>query len=206
MRVMTEQDLRFRAALEQIGRYFMGTADVQVAADRLAAKLEQCGIPYAICGGLAVAAHGHVRATVDVDVLITADGLRQFKEHAIGRGWIDRFPGSRGVRDTERRVPIDFLLSGGFPGDGKPRGICFPDPATAAVERDGKMVLALPRLIELKLASGMSAPDRYQDFADVLNLIRANSLPEDFAAQLHAEVRDKYREVWSNAQRPAGEF
>ena len=32
----------------------MGTSDVQLAAERLAAKLEELGIPYAICGGLAV--------------------------------------------------------------------------------------------------------------------------------------------------------
>lgn len=85
----------------------MGTADVQVAADRLAAKLSELGIPYAICGGLAVTAHGHARTTSDVDVLVTADGLARFKRDAIGRGWLDRFPGSRGVRDTERRAPID---------------------------------------------------------------------------------------------------
>ena len=71
----------------------MGTADVQQAAVRLAKKLEELGIPYAICGGLAVFAHGHERMTKDVDVLLTAEGLRRFKEHA--RPAAGRRPGSR---------------------------------------------------------------------------------------------------------------
>jgi len=206
MLAMTDRDQRARTALEQAGRYFMGTSDVQLAADKIAAKLQELGIPYAICGGLAVTAHGHPRTTSDVDVLLTAEGLQKFKEHAIGLGWLDRVPGGRGVRDVERRVPIDFLLTGGMPGDGKPRGVRFPDPAAASVELDGKRFLSLPRLIELKLASGMSAPDRPQDFADVIQLVRANSLPATFAEGLHAEVQEKYRELWGYAQRPTGEY
>jgi len=57
-------------------------------------------------------------------------------------------------------------------------------------------------LIELKLASGMSAVDRLQDLADVLALIRANDLAESFGEALDASVRDKYRELWIAAQRP----
>jgi hypothetical protein len=206
MRRVVDRDQRAREALEQVGRYFMGTADVQLAANRLAAKLEELQIPYAICGGLAVAAHGHRRTTVDVDVLLTPSGLQRFKEQALGRGWLERFAGSRGVRDTEHRTPIDFLLTGGAPGDGQPRGVRFPDPAACAVVIDGKRFVDLPRLIELKLASGLSAPDRLQDFADVIQLIRANALPEAYAEGLHAEVQPKYRELWGYAQRPTGEY
>jgi hypothetical protein len=64
-------------------------------------------------------------------------------------------------------------------------------------------VLDLRTLVELKLASGISAPDRLQDLADVLALIRANALPEAFAERLDATVRDKYRELWIAAQRPS---
>ncbi len=37
--------------------------------------LAEVQAPYAICGGLAVALHGHVRATKDIDLLVPADGL-----------------------------------------------------------------------------------------------------------------------------------
>jgi hypothetical protein len=192
--------------LARATRFFMGTADVQLAANRLAQKLDELGIPYAIRGGLAVFAHGHERMTTDVDVVLTPEGLAKFREHALGRGWLERFPGSRGVRDTECRVPIDVLVTGGHPGDGTARGVVFPDPATASEVRSGLRYLTLPKLIEMKLASGLSAPDRLMDFADVIQLVRANALPESFAAQLHAEVQPKYRELWGYAQRPTGEY
>lgn len=181
----------------------MGTSDVHVAMARLVQKLEELQIPYAICGGMAVNAHGHQRATTDVDVLLTPDGLARFKADALGRGWVEKFPGSRGVRDADRKVPIDFLLTGGIPGDGTPHGVEFPDPVAAAIEHEGARYLSLQRLIELKLASGLSAPDRLQDFADVIQLIRKNHLGEHFADAPHPYVQPKYRELWGYAQRPS---
>lgn len=38
--------------------------------------LDAAGIPYALCGGLAVALHGHIRATQDIDLLIRPAHLR----------------------------------------------------------------------------------------------------------------------------------
>jgi hypothetical protein len=58
----------------------------------------------------------------------------------------------------------------------------------------------LDKLIELKLASGMSAPHRLKDLADVLELIRVLSLPRDRALSLDASVRAKYDELWPAAQ------
>jgi hypothetical protein len=60
--------------------------------------------------------------------------------------------------------------------------------------------LPLPRLIELKLASGMTAPHRLKDLADVIEVVRALDLPETMAGELDPYVRDKYRELWSAAQ------
>jgi hypothetical protein len=200
--VVTSRDAAARYRLEQMGRFFMGTADVHLAMDRLVRKLDELGIPYAICGGMAVNAHGHLRETIEIDVLLTADGLRRFNEEALGRGWLERFAGSRGVKDTDRGVPIDVLVSGGIPGDGTEHGVVFPDPAGAAVELAGVRYLTLGKLIEMKLASGLSAPDRLQDLADVISLIRQNQLGEHFADSLHAYVQAKYRELWGYAQRP----
>lgn len=58
--------------------------------------------------------------------------------------------------------------------------------------------------MELKLASGISAPDRLQDLADVIALIRVNRLAEGFGEELDPSVRGKYRELWSAAQHPSG--
>lgn len=180
----------------------MGDADVQRAAKRLAAALGEMGIPYAICGALAVTAHGHARLTVDVDVLLTPDGLRRFKERWLGNGWVERFPGSKSMRDAECNVRIDVLLTGDYPGDGKPKPVRFPEPSAVAIDLGGTATIALPRLIELKLASGMTAPDRPRDLDDVIQLIRANALPLGLGAELDPWVRPKFEELWGYAQLP----
>lgn len=206
MRRVLDRDQRARAALEQAGRYFMGTADVQLACNRVAAKLGELGIDYAICGGLAVSAHGHRRTTSDIDILVTEDGLRRFKDAALGRGWLERFAGSRGVRDMDNRTLIDFLVAGRRVDDRADPAVLFPDPAACSVAIDGKRYLDLATLVERKLASGLSAPDRLQDFADVIQLVRACALPRAFRGRLHGSVRAKFDELWSHAQRPKGEY
>lgn len=60
--------------------------------------------------------------------------------------------------------------------------------------------MPLVRLIELKLASGMSAPHRLEDLADVLETIRATRCPRSLGDALDASVREKYFELWQAAQ------
>src|SRR4029077_10211652 len=39
------------------------------------ARIDDAGVPYALCGGLAMAVHGYPRATVDIDLLVLVDDL-----------------------------------------------------------------------------------------------------------------------------------
>ena len=149
---------------------------------------------------MALNAHGYERVTSDVNVLLTREGLAEFKEAYLGRGYVEKFPGSKGVRDTEHSVTIDVLIAGEFPGDGRPKPVAFPNPAGAAIEGERYRILTLEALIELKLASGMTAPHRLKDLADVLELVRAAKLPADLSANLNPYVRDKYLELWRAAQ------
>ena len=178
----------------------MGTADVQRALEKLARSLDDLGIPYAIVGAMALNEFGYQRTTVDVDVLLTADGLAAFKRAMLGRGYVEKFAGSRGVRDTEHGVDIDVVLTGDYPGDGKPKPIAFPDPKTTAERGARVALLPLARLLELKLASGMTAPHRLRDLADVQELIRVLKLPRTLAESLDAFVREKYLELWQSIQ------
>lgn len=181
--------------------YFMKRSRVHRAATSITATLREMGIPYSIAGALAANAHGHVRTTADVDVLLTREGLLRFKERWLGRGWVEIFPGSKGMRDTETGVKIDVLFSGEYPGDGLPKPVAFPDPAVASEpDADGMSILPLKTLLELKLASGMTAPHRPRDLDDVIQLIRANELTESYAAQLDPYVREKFAELWRAAQ------
>jgi hypothetical protein len=50
--------------------------------------------------------------------------------------------------------------------------------------------------VELKLASGLTAPHRLRDLADVQELIRVRQLPRDLSESLNPFVRDKYLELW----------
>jgi hypothetical protein len=191
---------RFESALENAERFFMKTGQVHQAALAIAQRLDAENIPYAIAGAMALGAHGYERVTSDVDVLLTREGLARLKQACLGRGYVDKFPGSKGVRDTEHGVSIDVLIAGEFPGDGLPKPVAFPDPATVAVDGERFRILSLPTLIELKLASGMTAPHRLKDLADVLELVRAAKLPAELTASLDPYVRDKYLELWRAAQ------
>lgn len=193
-------EARFWQGVQTAGRFFMGEADVHKALEKLVQLLDAHRIPYAIVGAMALNEFGYQRTTSDVDVLLTPAGLAAFKAHALGRGYVEKFPGSRGVLDTEHRVEIDVVLTGGFPGDGKPKPVVFPDPATAALRGARVALLPLPLLVELKLASGMTAPHRLKDLADVQELIRIQQLPKAFALEIDAYVRAKYLELWQAVQ------
>ncbi len=53
----------------------MSSADLVAELSEVVRQLDGRQIPYALCGGLAVALHGHVRATQDIDLLIRPEHL-----------------------------------------------------------------------------------------------------------------------------------
>jgi hypothetical protein len=193
-------DQRVAEELDALDAFFMGASKIHTAAELLAARLEDAGVDYAIAGALALAVHGFRRATEDVDVLISRQGLERFKQQWLGRGYVEIRSGGKPVRDTVNDTRIDFLIVGDFPGDGKPKPVAFPDPEHAAVRGNTFRVLALPRLVELKLASAMTAPHRGHDFFDIVQLVRRAGLPRELADELDTYVRPKYDEAWHLAQ------
>ncbi len=195
-----ESERRFFAGAAEATRFFKGEGDVHHALEKLAGLLEADGIPYAILGGMALNAYGYRRVTVDVDVLLTREGLEAFRAKHLGLGYVQPFTGSKSLRDSENGVPIDVVLTGEYPDDGRQKSVAFPDPSVAAVRGERIALLPLARLVELKLASGMTAPHRLRDLADVLELVRILGLPVDFADRLSPFVRDKYRDIWQAAQ------
>jgi len=175
--------------------HFEKESAVHKALEKIARRLEEHGIPYAIAGGMALFFHGYRRFTEDVDILVTPEGLQQIHRELEGLGYVPLFPDSKNLRDAEHGVRIEFLLSGGYPGDGKPKPVAFPLPEDCGVEIEGMRFLQLPALIELKLASGTS-PGRRRDLGDVQELIRILDLPKDFGDRLDPWVREMYHELW----------
>lgn len=199
-RLAPEAEARFLQGVAYCERFFMGEAEVHTALFKLLAILDEERIPYAVIGGLALNEYGHHRATVDVDIILREDDLQKFKERHVGRGYAERVAGTGKLIDTELNVKVDVLSAGRFPGDGKPKPIAFPDPAVTAIRGRRFALLPLPKFVELKLASGMTAPHRLHDLADVLDLIRSAKLPAAFADELHPYAREKFRELWQAAQ------
>ena len=182
-------------------RYFMGEGELNKTVARLGRDLDQHGIEYAIIGAVALTAHGYLRFTADVDLILTREGLETFHRELVGLGYRPAFEGARKkLRSTLNGVAIEIITEGEYPGDGKPKPVSFPLPSAASVEIEGVRVVTIEKLIELKLASGMTAPDRLKDLADVQELIKVKHLAEDFADKLNPYVREKYLELWNAVQ------
>ena len=192
-----EQRLKrdFAWALSEGSVHFEEGSSVQQALRRIAQRLDELGVPYAVAGGLALFFRGYRRFTEDVNILVTKDDLKTIHEKLEGRGYLPPFAGSKHLRDVTTGVKVEFLTTGEFPGDGKPKPVAFPNPTDVRVQDKGVWFLSLPALIELKLASGLTNPLRGQDIVDVQKLIEELKLGEDFAAQLNEFVRDKFVEL-----------
>jgi hypothetical protein len=185
----------FLGRLKEIDMFFEGSAPVQQTMRRLAEQLRQAGIPYAVMGGMAINAHGARRTTEDLDLLLTPAGLEQFRKQFVGTDYA-QVPGRcRRFLDRTNNVSIDILVTGHHPGRGN-APFAFPDPEQVSEEIDSIRVVTLVQLVQLKLAAC-----RYQDFADVVHLIRVHNLDESFADQLHPGVRSDYLECLEEKRR-----
>ncbi|HJZ91549.1 MAG TPA: hypothetical protein VKE40_11800 [Gemmataceae bacterium] len=192
-------------ALDEGSMHFDENNAVHRALRRITARLTDLGVPHAVVGGMALFFHGFRRFTEDVDILVTRSGLALIHEKLEGLGYIPPFQGSKHLRDTELGVKVEFLVTGEYPGDGKPKPVAFPDPSLVAVNVSGIPFANLPTLIELKLASGMTTPTRLKDLADVQELIRVLRLPRELGSQLNPFVRDKFEKLWDELKE-AGEL
>src|SRR5262249_53929050 len=149
--------------LKEIDLFFEGKDPVHKTMRRLVRRLERAGIPYAVMGGMAVSAHQHRRTTDDLGILLTPDGLEEFKRRFVPKNYA-RYPNRpRRFVDRTNQIEVDILVTGLFPGRGEPGPIAFPEPETVSEEINKIRVINLKTLVQLKLAAR-----RYQDFADVV--------------------------------------
>jgi len=185
----------FMKRLKEIDMFFERRSPVHKTMRRLAKRLEKAGISYAIMGAMAVNAHGAERTTSDVDVLLTPEGLEEFREQFVGKTY-EKTDRKRRFKEKQSGVTVDVLVTGGRPGRGEPTPITFPNPNDVRQEIDNVYVVKLPELIQLKLAAR-----RHYDFGDVVFLIRVHNLDESFAEKLHPAVRQDYIECLEEKRR-----
>jgi len=177
-------------------RFFMGEGILNETLRRVTKDLENHQIDYSVIGAVALNQHGYRRFTEDINLLLTKEGLEKFRNELIGKGYRPAFEGATKIfRTTQENVTVEVITSGEFPGDGKPKPVVFPNPSKYQTEIDGVKTLILEKLIELKLASGMTAPHRLKDLADVQELIKLKNLSAEFADKLNLFVREKFLEL-----------
>jgi hypothetical protein len=127
---------------------------VRDAAVKTAAQLDRLGIRYALAGGLAVGAHGYIRATADVDFLV---GEEAFEHH----GPLVTF--KPGVPIEVDGIRIDYLSPVSL-------GPHVDEVFGRAPMSEGLAVVPIETLIYMKLAA-----KRRKDQVDVIELVKAGA-------------------------------
>jgi predicted nucleotidyltransferase len=197
MRTDFQQIINSPVAAYQEGlRFFMGEGILNETLRRVVKDLENCGIEYSVIGAIALNNYGYRRFTEDIDLLLTKEGLEKFQKELVGLGYRPAFEGAtKKFRTTQENVTVEISTSGEFPSDGKPKPVVFPNPNDVSIEIDGVKTLTLEKLVELKLASGMTAPNCLKDLADVQEIIKIKNLQADFAEKLNPFVCEKFLEL-----------
>jgi hypothetical protein len=193
---LRERPFNFLDRLKEIDMFFEGRGREHKTMRRLVQNLEKATIAYAIMGAMAVNAHRHERTTKDVDVLLTQEGFVEFRRRFVPKSY-DSIPGRpRRFLDRRHQVTFDILVTGHFPGSGRPGPIAFPDPAEVSETIQNMQVVNLPTLVQLKLAAR-----RYSDWGDVVNLVRVHNLDESLLHKLHPSVHRDFIECLEEKRR-----
>ena len=134
--------------------------------------LEERGIEYALCGGLAMAVHGFVRATVDIDLLVPADQANAIEQAVAPLGYIIkalpmRFSG--GGVEIRRVSKIDST-----DGDTMTLDLLLVSPATEDVWSSRQRLTWRGRAVAVVAREGLVKLKRFrssrQDLADIERL------------------------------------
>jgi hypothetical protein len=136
--------------------------------------LRACECEAVVGGGWAVWRHGYIgRVTQDVDIVLPTDRVDDFLQAAAVAGFdVLTQPAGRWpkLQHRETGIEVDVLPEGGRPGvASRPAPTTIPHPGHMGAVRGALKYIALPALIELKLAAG-----RLRDEADVVELAREN--------------------------------
>ena len=162
---------------------------------KMAKRLRELNIAYAVTGDMAMFFHGLERPTDVLELLVSRESLGEIHQRVSGLDFISGTGGSKNIRDTANGVTIKFMITGDYPGDGRRKPVANPDPLEASSEKDGIRWMKLPVLIDIKLASSMTNPGKLKDLADVQELIKELELPAEYAEKLNPYVREKFEEL-----------
>lgn len=166
-------------------------------------------LKYSIIGGMAVNYFGYKRSTSDVDLIISEPDFLKFEQlynnsnqfdYRFKNGnkfaYINRLSRYKWI-DKRNNVNIDLISTN---ENNNEVYIPFPEPISDNILIDEKTRVhysTLPNLISLKLGSFTeNGLRRSKDQSDVVELMTANKLDENFAVLLHPKIRHLYLKMY----------
>ena len=160
-------------------------------------SIRAAAIEHVFVGDVALVAYGVERECARIELCVSPADFERFRGEMAGYV-LAQMPGQV-TRFTHpiTQIEADLLPAGEIVGDRfRQQEICWPSPREAEWIA-GIPVPALPRLIELKLATW-----DVDDQRDVMTLIQTRSLDAAFGEQLHALVRPAYEEccAWASGR------
>jgi hypothetical protein len=177
----------------------LGNKSLWSVAERCDSVLTAAEIPYSICGGVAVCLHGYQRNTVDLDLVIRQKDSDSVRHVLTENGFV--WDASNADFKTTDGFAVQFLIAGQKAGKDSEVQIAEPIGDLNVEQIEGLSVVRLSRLIEMKIACGLSNLRRtHKDFADVVELIEVRNLDGTFAQFLHKSLRPTFRELIHNAR------
>jgi hypothetical protein len=121
---------------------------------KIAERLNDLGIPYAVAGDVALFRHGLRRFTEYLEIAVRKEGLTRIHSERVGIGYVLPNRYSKSIRDANSGVRIAFLTAGDILHAVQGTSISVPQPIAASFESEGIPYIKLANLVELKLASG----------------------------------------------------
>jgi hypothetical protein len=177
----------------------LGNESLWEVAARCNELLRRAGIAYSVCGGVAVCLHGYQRNTTDLDLVIRAQDSAAVRHLLTDAGFIWD-PDQLEFRTVDG-IAIPFLIAGQKAGKGAEVSVAEPVGDLNVEQIEGLSVVRLARLLEMKIACGMSNLRRtHKDFADVVELIAIRNLDKSYARFLHKSLRATFRQLVQNAR------
>lgn len=152
-------------------------------------------IDHTIIGGAALMFYDRYRTTQDIDVVINSEdkekmeNIPELKMTSPYNSKTFRLETSKDRYSQD----IDVLYTDEYSGSIR-SGIHFPVPKSLT---DELPICDLHTLIELKLTSWLYGRSRYQDAADVVELIKIQGLKEDFAKNFREDLNTEYQRLWN---------
>jgi len=202
---MRTQESRFtelRIDEELMERMVRAVEKVRDRMHRAARALEDAGIPYAVIGGNAVAAHvarvdeSSVRNTQDVDILLRRDNLEAAKAALSTAGFVFRHV--KGIDmfldgpNAKARDAVHIIYAGERVRAGDP----VPAPEIGESEATPLYrVVALDSLVKMKLTSF-----RDKDRMHLRDMLDVGLVDETWLPRLPAELASRLKELLDNPE------